>query len=90
MLVSNGTRVALRANLPSPVSSASGNEMTESDPSTVSDMESAQQQQRGTDHRLNTEPEPEPEVLKNFRLNLRTLTFYTVRVQYVSLKTLKQ
>uniref|UniRef100_A0A3P8UWW9 Ubiquitin specific peptidase 40 n=1 Tax=Cynoglossus semilaevis TaxID=244447 RepID=A0A3P8UWW9_CYNSE len=53
MLVSNGTRVALRANLPSPVSS----------------------QQRGTDHRLNTEPEPEPEQGSHwFDLNDSTVT----------------
>lgn len=65
MLVSGGTRVALKANLPSPVTEPPdpAEQTTDSDPSTTSDPGAAEQQQRP-----NQKPEPEPEVQEQVTL----------------------
>ena len=59
MLVSNGTRVALKANPPSPVTEAPdpAELTTESDPSTPSDPGAAEQQPEP-----DQKPEPEQQV----------------------------
>lgn len=53
MLVSNGTRVALKANLPSPVSESPAEQAPNLDQTASSDTRAAQQQ-----------PDPEEEVLQ--------------------------
>lgn len=66
MLVSNGTRVALKANLPSPVTEplVPPEQTTDTDPSTTSNP-GAYKQQPGPDQK----PEPEKEVLLNHHRN---------------------
>lgn len=61
MLVSNGTRVAVKANLPSPVNDPVGSaeQATNSDPSTPSDPGAAD-----TQPGLDQKPEPEQKVLE--------------------------
>ncbi|XP_039992469.1 ubiquitin carboxyl-terminal hydrolase 40 isoform X2 [Xiphias gladius] len=71
MLVSNGTRVALKANPPSPVTEppCPAEQTSKSDPSTTSDPGAAEQQQ-GPAQKLN----PEPEGSHWFDLNDSTVT----------------
>ncbi|XP_070698242.1 ubiquitin carboxyl-terminal hydrolase 40 isoform X2 [Pempheris klunzingeri] len=71
MLVSNGTRVALKANPPSPVTEPSepAEQTTNSDPLTPSDPGAAEQQPG-----LDQKPEPEQEGSHWFDLNDSTVT----------------
>nr|XP_019953723.1 PREDICTED: ubiquitin carboxyl-terminal hydrolase 40 isoform X1 [Paralichthys olivaceus] len=72
MLVSNGTRVALKTNLPSPVTEPQipTEPTTNSDPPTASDLGAAEQQQGS-----NQKPEAEPEQGSHwFDLNDSTVT----------------